>query len=163
MIIDMIQNESYIDFILEAIITEARIYLEDHEGLNLIETKTWRENPLIQRIALIDFEGVIKITILICIEEQLFQVIFNHYFESVSPNEIEELEDALPDEIINMIVGLSIRNFPKELDSLKLSVPYKLSSENLKPIFLFGKHKTKTLTTEYGNISFSILDFWEEG
>ncbi len=150
----------YTDAILEAIINEAKIFLEYNEELTLLETQNWKVNPLEQRIALIDFDGMIKITILLCIEERLFHVLFNHYFDETIPDdELEELQEALPDEIINTIVGLSIRNFPRELDDLKLGVPYKLSLDQLKPIFLSNKHLTKTITTEYGNISLSIIDF----
>ena len=77
------------------------------------------------------------------IDNKLFDKLFNKFFtQEVSKDEKSELIDALPDEIINTIVGLSIRNFPKEYNELELGIPLNLNKEQIL--------KTLNQTTYYG-------------
>lgn len=158
MTIHMENNVSRINTILEVVYKEAEIFLIENENIDIIDAKKWKNNPLKERISLIDFNGEINIKILFCIEEELFQVMFQKCFPTMNEDEREDLEDAFPDEIINLIVGLSIRHLPKELSNITLGVPYKMSSENLDSFFSNNHCETITLSTQYGNISINIAD-----
>lgn len=154
----MKKETKYIDTILDAIYQEGKKFLTNYSEINIIDnqeskTKTSQE----YKISLIDFNGDVTIKILLCIEEELFYFLFNQYFEVINEDEREELENALPDEIINIIVGLAIKSFPKELEDLILSVPYKLSLKEIQDTFLANITQTKKLITNNGSMIFTII------
>lgn len=148
----------YIANVVEALGKEAKIYLVENENIDVIDDTNWKSNPFDGRISLVNITGKLSIIILLCLEEELFQILFTNCFKTVDESEKEELEDAFPDEILNLIAGLSMRHFPKELDNLTLSVPYKLSSSDIKSKFIDNKYEAKTLSTKYGNIGINILE-----
>jgi len=142
--------------ILNVIENEAIRDIENNPQLTVLNKKDLGTFVQMGRIGLIDFVGDITISILFCIEEELFQTCFHSCFKTVEEDEREELEDAFPDEMINLIVGLSIRHFPKELDDFTLSVPYELSADELDTIFKNETTITRQIFTNKGILQISL-------
>jgi len=66
------------------------------------------------------------------IDNDLFEIIFKKFFKNdVTEEEKKELVDALPNEIINIIVGLSIRNFPNKYKNLILGLPLQIEDKKI--------------------------------
>ena len=66
------------------------------------------------------------------IDDDLFKILFKKIFKNdVIEEDKKELIDALPNEIINIIVGLSIRNFPNKYKNLTLSLPLKVEDKKI--------------------------------
>ena len=63
----------------------------------------------------------------------------------------------MPYEIINLIVGLSIRHFPKELDNVILGIPYTLSNKDAQLLFEKNLHKKSEISTNNGRASIGIV------
>lgn len=118
--------------ILDCIIDEAKIFLNNNMSLNIVEIKATKNNTLDTHISLIDLTGNEKFRVIISIEDRLFEILFHKFFkDGVEDSEKDELIDALPDEIINIIVGLAIRHFPLKYEDLVLGIPIKSSKENI--------------------------------
>lgn len=142
--------------ILNSIIKEAGLFLKDDMSLKIIKMETF--DNIIQNIeysSLITLKGSIDITVLISIDEKLFNILFNKFFKNgVIDDDKDELVDALSDEILNTIVGLSIKNFPSKFKELNLGIPFKLEKENMSNYNLL---KSFTINTLSGSLSCSIF------
>lgn len=140
------------------IATESKHFLAETMNLELLNMQEIDTPPLMPHVALIDLASIKKFTVLIAIEDTLFNVLFDLYFpDGVPADEKEELDDALPNEIINTIVGLSIKDFPSECVNVELSVPYKLSKEVISTLLRKSIFKSLEIVTSQGSFYCTIL------
>lgn len=79
--------------------------------------------------------------------------------DSFSQEDIEAIEEEMPSEITNMVIGLATKKFPKVLqNNLILSPPLNLSKKEVLMIIENSEQKyIKKISTEYGNIFCVIL------
>ena len=92
------------------------------------------------------------------IDEKLFNVLFDKFFvDGVEDDEKDELVDALPDEIINIVVGLAIRAFPVDYNESELGLPMKLDKNQITELYKSGTPYSHQITTNKGKLTFSII------
>ena len=121
-----------INIILSSIIEESEIFLENDMGLDLTGTKEIDEIILTNHFSLVDLTCDEKYTVVVSMEDNLFEALFNKFFEDgVSEDEKDELIEALPAEIANTVTGLAIKHFPLKIDKLELSVPFSLEKDEI--------------------------------
>ncbi|MEA1913958.1 MAG: hypothetical protein U9N30_01445 [Campylobacterota bacterium] len=109
---------------LDAIVQETNIFLKEDMLLDIVEVSLETNSALRSHCSFIELEGVGKVIVAIAIQDSLFDILFNTFFkDGVSVDEKDELIEALPHEIINTVVGLAIRRFPKEYAGLELGIP----------------------------------------
>ncbi|MEA1919088.1 MAG: hypothetical protein U9N52_04560 [Campylobacterota bacterium] len=141
---------------------ESKHFLTESMNLELLNSQEIAAPPLTPHIALIDLANSKKFTILIAIKESLFKALFDCFFpDGVPRDEQAELDDALPDEIINTIVGLSIQCFPSEYADLELSIPYKLREDVISRMLQQSIFKSLEIVTCKGSFYCVILSIEE--
>jgi hypothetical protein len=144
--------------ILDAINQELEVFLKDNQVI-ILKNEKIDSYSFDGRIALVNLsDETTTLVAILSIEEKLFQTYFNKCFYDVCKTEREEIEEAMPSEIINLIVGLSIRHFPKELDNFTLGVPYLLPIKEVESMFDTNPYKRRDITTDDGDIRIGILE-----
>jgi len=110
--------------ILEAVVSESKLFLEDEIKIDVLDIENVKEFEIGKYISSISLVDDTEFRVVITIEEKLFDFIFKSFFdEDEIASDKEELIAALPDEIINIVVGLAIKNFPVKHKDKKLSIP----------------------------------------
>ncbi len=149
-----------INIILDSITKESEQFLENDMGLTLVETKQISDNGLDTHLSLIDLMGDEKYTVLISMDDKLFEVLFNNFFEDdVEDDERDELVDALPLEIANTVTGLAIRNFPLNVDALELGVPFNLEKESIFKVLNEKISKSLKIVTSEGSFICTVIRY----
>ena len=148
-----------LNVILNSVVKESALFLKDDMLLELVEIKSIQNTILDNHIGLIEFVGSKKFTVIISIEENLFEVLFNKFFkDGVEDDEKVELVDALPDEIINTVTGLAIRNFPLNCDDLVLGTPLKVKKENILKIIDKNVSQYLEIITKEGSFICIVIE-----
>lgn len=111
--------------ILECIEEQAKLFLQDTadiKNLNIQMSNNMYKNTT--AVDLSDEETLIKI--IFTMDDALLQEILLKLLQTdVDNSEREEIFKDLLDEVINIVVGLSIKNFSVTCKNLVLSTPYK--------------------------------------
>ena len=147
--------------IIQTIIKEEiNLYLQDTILLTVLDTNIMNKHNTSIYSSTINLtkDNDINFLIVISIQQKLFDTIFNKYFknEDITNEEKEELIKALPDEIINTVVGLSIKRLPKEDQDFTLSLPEKID-ENISSILSKHKNITIKITTDMGSLGCTVI------
>lgn len=154
----MSNNIYNLEIILDSINKELEVFLQDNH-LILIQNEKKDSYNFDGRTVFVNlFDGITTLVAILSIEEKLFQTCFNKCFHNICKVEREELEEAMPSEIINLIVGLSIRHFPEELDNFILGLPYVPSKEERDLLFEKNSYRWSEITTNDGTIRIGILE-----
>jgi two-component system chemotaxis sensor kinase CheA len=74
----------------------------------------------------------------------------------LSDEDIQEIEGELPSEVINIIVGLAISDFPKHLGAVNISVPKKVEDTDIEKIKK-NNNLIKKITTKTGELLYMII------
>jgi|GEM_PF-4349809 len=151
-------NSEYINTVLHCIKHETIGFLQNDMLLTITDVNVIKENLLKNNTSSIELKSDMKFTVIISIDNQLFDFMFNKFFiESLDKIEKQELEDVFSDEIINIVVGLAIRYFPKELNDFELSVPYKLNEDNIEELLNKNISQSLNLKTNKGNFIYTVI------
>ncbi|HIP12873.1 MAG TPA: hypothetical protein EYG97_01630 [Arcobacter sp.] len=140
--------------IIECIQKEIDLFICQSMSLEIIEKRNDIECIGKRYFSTITLEDKGLFTITMNIDDDLFDVFFNNFFDcELEENEKEELIDALPSEIINTIVGLAIKDFPEEFENLQLGLP---SLESINGAdYQFSN--TFSIKTNNGSLCFHIV------
>jgi len=121
-----------IKYIINSIKKESLNFFGNDMKFDILEVKDIPNYITNSHFSSIELNHNEKLIISLDIEDNLFNNLFDKFFkDSVSAHEKDELIEALPDEIINIVVGLAIRNFPDEYKDFTLGVPLKLTKEEI--------------------------------
>jgi len=106
----------------------------------------------------IELNHHIKLIVSLDIEDKLFDILFDKFFkDGVSEDEKSELIEALPDEIINTVVGLAIRNFPDEYKVFILGIPLQLTHNDIFSILEKNQSLSCKITTTVGSLICTVI------
>jgi len=141
---------------------ESKHFLDKEMNIELLDSLEIDTIPLTSHLALVDLINIKKFTIVISIEDTLLRALFNIFFsDGVNTDEKTELIDVLPDEIINTIVGLAIKDFPPEYKNLKLSIPYHLNNKMILNMLQQSVSKSLQILTCKGSFYCSVSSIKE--
>ncbi len=144
--------------LLKCISNQSEIFLKDDMTVDIIESHPIDTAILETHLACIDLTNKHTYTIIISIENTLFTTLFEIFFsEGVDSSEKKELEDALPEEIVNTVVGLAIKDFPEECAHLELGIPYQLTQKELSTLRDKTRNQNFQILTCKGNFYCSIF------
>ena len=144
--------------VFNSIVDESENFLKNHMLFEIIEMQITKDNNLYDYICVVDFDGFKKIRVIISFEDRLFKSVFDSFFKSgVDASELDELVDGLSDEVLNIIVGLAMKNFPKKHEELILGEPFKLEKEKILEILSLNMYKNVKIITNKGNFSCSVV------
>lgn len=143
-------NINAIDNIINGIKKESALFLRDDMQLDVIGLKdisNYSSKKYFSSIKLSNANH--NFIIIINIDDNLFNYLFNQFFyDGVDEDEKEELVNALPDEIINNIVGLAIRNFSTKYKNLVLGLPLELNQKQILEIINTNISKSCEIVTK---------------
>jgi len=147
-----------INKIMNSINNELKIFLTNDMSLNILKIKNIPEYIPKEHFATIKLSRDISLVISLNIDNSLFEVLFNNFFEGhILEDDKEELIAALPDEIINIVVGLAIKGFPKKYRDLELGLPLKLQQNQILEILNKNTSLSYKIVTNSGNLVYSII------
>jgi len=151
-------SQKDINNIVNCIKNQALYFFKNDIKLEIIDIQDIQNNSFSGHFSSIELIDNIKLIINLNIEDQLFDKLFNEFFkDTISDADRKELVDALPDEIINIIVGLSINSFPKQYRELVLGLPMKLNKNQIKKMFHIDNYKSCKITTEDGSLFCTVI------
>ena len=137
-----------LDILFNSLLEQLSLFLRDTIDVEILSVDKNIESMDSSHYSMITLKKNTQFTIVIGLDDELFDKSFNSFFEDeVSIEEIKELEDALPCEIVNIVVGLTICKLPLEYQDYILGIPNKINKKEiitlLKQNDLLG-FKTKT-------------------
>jgi len=147
-----------LDVIVGSIVKEGALFLKNEMQLDLIEIKAIKDISFGKYIGAIELIGQDKVVVVSSIDKELFEVIFNKMFQiELDEDERKELENDMSNEILNTIVGLSIKYFPLNCDTLELQPPLEVTKTQLKDLIGSNKLKRFKITTQYGSLYLAVF------
>lgn len=150
--------ENDLNVILNSIAKESALFLKNDMLLDVLEIKSIKNILLDNHIGLIELTGSEKYVVIISIENGLFDVIFNKFFkDGVEENEKIELVDALPDEIINTVTGLAIRNFSLNYNEIELGIPLKMDKDSILKMLSKNIYQNLKIVTNKGSLICTVI------
>ena len=143
--------------ITDIIVKESKSFLVDNMALDVLGVKKIQYTDMRGHIATLSLYGDKEYHIIMTLDEKLFKKLFDNFFDDIDIDDDEkaELQEALPDEIINQIVGLSMRHLPATYNDLKLGVPKKLEKDKLQEILEKNDSYSIETFTPSGNLIFT--------
>ena len=144
--------------IIDCIKKESLNFFQNDMKLDIVEVKPIQDYLSIGHFSSIELSSNINLIISLDIEDKLFYILFDKFFkDGVEDSEKDELVNALPDEIINIIVGLSISSFPKEYREMTLGLPLELKKEEIQNILDTNVSQSCKLTTPDGSLICTVI------
>jgi two-component system chemotaxis sensor kinase CheA len=107
--------------------------------------------------SMINLTGTNNIFCAISLDEKVLDKIYDVFTDGDNSDEAIELKKNLPDEIINIILGLSIQHFPTKYKQLTLSTPFVLESNIVETFIKNNQSSSIQIQTDYGNFEFIII------
>jgi len=103
------------------------------------------------------YSGVANMTVVCIIDEDLLKTVFKMFIPySLSSSETREMIKEMPNEVINIIAGLSIAKFPKPYDELEMTPPSATSKEYIEEL-LSKDFIGKKIETSKGDMQLLIV------
>jgi len=143
--------------ILDNIVKSTALFLSNDMCVDILEIKRIEEIQYSQHNSLITLTNDSKMTVMINIDDSLFKYLFKKFFTKVQEDEKIALIAALSDEIINIVVGLSIKNFPSKYANSELGLPFKVSVQKRKEIIKKHPSQSMRIVTRAGDFICTIL------
>ena len=145
------------DQILNSISIEIYNFLTNDMNIRILKESSIEDFKLSMHTSLVEFTGNNCFKIIISVEEHLFNLLFDKIVTlEIEESQKEEFIDDLSNEITNTIVGLAIRHFPLEYQSLVLGVPYKIDGDSLSKGNGFDIKKSFEIRTSVGYFTCSV-------
>ena len=143
--------------ILDNIVKSTALFLSNDMCIDILKIKRIEEIPYSPHNSLITLTNDSKMTVMINIDNSLFKFLFKKFFTKVQEDEKIALIAALSDEIINIVVGLSIKNFSSKYANCELGLPFKVSVQKRKEMIKKYPSQSMCIVTGAGNFICTIL------
>jgi len=109
-------------------------------------------------ISMINLTGTSNLFFMISLEESVLNKIYDVFTGGdMSDNELE-MKKTLIDEIINIVIGLSIQHFPSKYNELTLSTPFILEADIIETFIKNNQSSSFQIQTNYGDFEFLIIE-----
>ncbi len=144
--------------ILNSTIETAVHFLENDMNVKVLESIESKNIEIKEHFSAVNFSGKIDLTTLCLIDEELLKTIYKVFIpHSLSASETKEMLEEMPNEVINIIAGLSISKFPKPYDNLTMSPPSTISKEDMEKLLSGTAYISKEIQTEKGSLHCIII------
>ena len=151
-------NVEDIKNIIDCIKKESINFFQNDMKLDIVDVKPIQDYLSLGHFSSIELSSNINLIISLDIEDKLFDILFDKFFkDGVEDSEKDELVNALPDEIINIIVGLSINSFPQKYREMVLGLPLELKKEEIQDILDINISQSCKITTPDGSLICTVI------
>ncbi|MEA3314398.1 MAG: PAS domain S-box protein [Campylobacterota bacterium] len=136
-----------------------KLFLENDILVNVNKIKDKSISNFNRFYSSITFEnGDVEILLAVSIDESLINKVLDIFIPELNDiSQREEMLESLPNEIVNIIGGLSIRDFPSEYEDLNMSEPIIIDQDILKSFQLSNVSLVKELETNSGSLECTII------
>jgi len=125
--------------------------------IDILKSETIKQINITDYYSTIQLNGLKNIIFVISLEEKLINKMLEFFLgQNIYPN-TKKLQKNLPDEIINIIVGLSINNFSDEYKQMTLGTPIILDKFIIETFIQQNQTVIEKLTTKYGTIELATI------
>jgi len=137
-----------INSILDSIKEQTELFLKNNASTKIIQTTT-TTTDIYKNSSLINLTYIdMNFKILLSIDDNLLQIILRQLLkDDIEHYDNSDILKDLIDEVINIIVGLSIQNFSLKYKDFTLGVPYKISQTELMNKIKNIKYKSFKIAT----------------
>jgi len=147
-----------LNIIVNSIIKEGKLFFINDMNIELIDIVSVENVTLSNHIGLIELSGKQKVVVAVSIDDNLFSTLFDKFFSvDLDNDEKIELENEFANEILNTIVGLSMRHFSSNSINLVLQPPLDIKKEELSKMLHGNRQKNIRISTVSGNLYFIIF------
>jgi len=143
--------------ILDNIVKSTALFLSNDMCVDVLKIKRIYEIQYSKHNSLITLTNSSKITVMINIDDSLFKYLFKRFFTTVGKEEKDSLIAALSDEIINIVVGLSIKDFSLKYADCELGLPFKASIQKRKEMIKKHPSHSMRIVTRAGNFICTVI------
>jgi two-component system chemotaxis sensor kinase CheA len=149
------QIDDVVQKITKSVLIQTKKYLNENIELNIDEVKDSKKFIPYNNCVQIDFIGNFDGSCIITLSEEIKKAIgFMLVPSGFSQEEIEQMNEEVPSEVANIVVGLSLQ----ELMGVDISTPKLLDSCECKNSLNFTENSlVKEIKTPKGSISFTII------
>ncbi|MGM0623480.1 MAG: chemotaxis protein CheX [Campylobacterota bacterium] len=150
--------------VLDALILQTKLFLHDDMQMEVQDVQLC--DGSVSKLQLKDYTsmigtgGKLSLMVVMSFENTVLDQIVTVFMEgeSVEDAEIEEIRDSVCGESVNNIIGLALPTFPNRGKGVTITPPVSITEPGH-----ISKHKTSTITTanittNYGQLSVSIID-----
>jgi len=156
------KTESFTKHICDAIILNSQQYLTEDINLNLISTSNIEKLSFKDESVVLKFDGKIEFFCYISFSIELLNAIFEFttkdIIDQLDNKDISDIRSNLLQESANTIIGLSIKDFPKELGQLTMGIPCKIDHRILENFCLKNEFSSFIIKTNRGDLNCTIID-----
>ena len=149
------------NIILDKIAKRTAEFLKDDMFVELYNIEEINDFKYSKNSSFITLIGDFEISVMIDIDNELFMLMFHNLFkdilDDIENEEKNELLEALSDEIINIVVGLSMKTFPSEYKDFQLGVPFKKNRMDIEKIIEENNSDSLEISTNKGNLVCTVI------
>lgn len=145
--------------IYDSISSQIKMFLKESLKIELIEFNKSNEFILTNNYSKIDFYNSFKGSCIIILDDNIKKVLDENLIpDGFSDEEINEISTDLPNEMLNTIIGLALKDFSSDFGNIEISYPLKINSIELSNIINKSKYKSiNVINTIYGKATFIII------
>lgn len=150
--------------ICENISTEIENYLHDSLELTITNEKNIKKTVIENNYAQIDFSNAFTGSVIMIFSDEIIEIMNSTLIPSgFSEHDRQWLMQELPSEVLNTVLGLSIKNFADSLKEIEMSPPVYLDNFHLMQIIKETKNKfIKQIDTSAGKVVCIVIEKEEE-
>ena len=150
--------------VCENISTQIEIYLQDSLNVTITNEKNIKKTVIENNYAQIDFSNGFTGSVLMILSDEIIEIMNTTLIPSgFSEHDRQWMMQELPSEVLNTVIGLSIKNFDSSLGDIDISPPVYLDNFHLMKIIKETKNKfIKEIDTSAGKVVCIVIEKEEE-
>lgn len=144
--------------LLEEICKVSKEFLEDEILVTVTKYSISKECKKLNNISIISYEADDDFLLILSISDNLLEKIYNILvpIECEGEEKIQMLQE-LSSEVINIVAGLAIGEFPKPYDNITLTPPLMIDKERIKRLQSRYEFTSANIETSAGDFCFILI------
>lgn len=143
--------------ITDSIIDKMKIFLNKDLNITTHSTFNIKHIRTNNYYSTIQLSGLTNVLFSLYIDKQLREKIIEYFIQNNKEKNINIIKDSLTNEVLNIILGLSIPTFPKEYTQLQLGTPTIIDNIILESFMKENQSNHICVETEYGNLEWLVI------
>jgi two-component system chemotaxis sensor kinase CheA len=152
---DVINNDSTI--LANSIIETTQAFLKKDIHVESINISIIEKFTVTHYYSTIQLSGLTEVLLSISVDENLIDKILHFFIQDDDMKNQERVKINLTGEVLNIIAGLSIQNFPSDYNELTLGTPIVLDSTILETFIEHNQSTLMQIETKYGNFELAVV------
>jgi hypothetical protein len=160
-IVNNINQQNSCDYILNCIIKTSESFFQNDMKIDIEEVTASNSDihKTLTHMAAIQLEGSFNFLVILTMDKKLHDTLYDIFFTvTLNKEEKKQMLDALPDEVINTVVGLAMQNFDTQFDDLVLSEPIFIDHEMIEDYKINNNYCSKKIETAFGKFNCIVID-----